>query len=185
MNFRIARQRAAVLALLEKLEADAGSLRLDMAGGYRVRGLHGWAWASPWGYGLFVDCHSSRRLSRLRRRLRRFMRVTVQGHGDGVFSFDRLPTHSEAEIVRRCLGIDRHPHTRQTRPPRPPRRRRYAGAQRDAGGRFRSARCRGRKAGLEPRTGPMVSDLARPPGPLEPPAERSKGDEAQASRQKG
>jgi hypothetical protein len=114
-----ARQRAALLKLVETLGCRDACLRRDECGDWRVNGKFGHIFAvpgvldRPTGEGFqiyyrgapeFEEPNSSQGWTWAKKAMA-FCAVANDGDGEGVLFLDRLPTPTEAEIIRDKLRI--------------------------------------------------------------------------------
>jgi hypothetical protein len=106
-----AKQRVALLGLVEALGCRDASLRKDECGDPRIVGKLGHIYAVPGGFQLyfrgapeFEELTSSQSWTWGKKALA-FAKVTNDGDGEGMLFLDRLPTAAEAEIIRAKLVI--------------------------------------------------------------------------------
>jgi hypothetical protein len=95
--------RAALLSLLEALDASPTTLRRDECGDWRIIGKTGHVYAVAGGFQLCVAL--SPRAWGFAKKAMSFCRVTQDGDEDGALFLDRLPTALEAEAIRDKLTI--------------------------------------------------------------------------------
>jgi hypothetical protein len=108
-----AAQRAALLKLIPALGCRDSSLRRDECGDPVVNGKKGHIIAvcgttdEPGNPGLmiYVMGWSTNGWNRAKDALSSFARLENDGDDEGVFFLDRLPTQSEAEIIRKLTGV--------------------------------------------------------------------------------
>jgi hypothetical protein len=94
--------RAALLRLVEALDASPTTLRRDECGDWRI-GKTGYVYAVAGGFQLYVAL--SPRAWGFARKALSFCRVTQDGDGEGMLFLDRLPAALEAEVIRDKLSI--------------------------------------------------------------------------------
>lgn len=113
-----ASDRARLLTLVDALGARASTLRRDECGDWRITGKLGWIYAASAldapdrpGFQIYCRCApefaeptSSQAWTWAKKALA-FCRVTQDGDMEGMLFLERLPTPTEAEIVRDKLGI--------------------------------------------------------------------------------
>jgi len=95
--------------LLTALDASPLALRLDDCGDWMVTGKLGHVYTDGAGYLLCVNGTSPRRWTNVKARLS-FCRLTQDGDDEGCLHLDRLPTPTEAALIREALGIRRRRH---------------------------------------------------------------------------
>ncbi|MGO9681180.1 MAG: hypothetical protein ACLPTZ_00955 [Beijerinckiaceae bacterium] len=95
--------------LLLALDASPLAMRLDDCRDWTIAGKLGHVYTDGAGYLLCVDGTSRRRWTNLKCRLR-FCRVAQDGDDEGCLHLDRLPTPTEAVLIRKALGIRRRLH---------------------------------------------------------------------------
>jgi hypothetical protein len=110
-------QRPALLKLRDALGCRENALRRDECGDWRVKGRQGQIYAVPEGFQL---CYFARNgvsefdgegphledYAKAKRELV-FCRLVQDGTGEGIFFLDRLPTPTEAEVIRETLVISK------------------------------------------------------------------------------
>jgi hypothetical protein len=109
------RRREALLMLRDALGVRDNALKRDECGDWRVNGRQGHIYAVPEGFQIvfFARCGVTEwdgegphieDCIRAKRSLI-FCRLAQDGVGEGIFFLDRLPTSTEAEIIRGILAI--------------------------------------------------------------------------------
>ena len=97
-------------AMLAALDASSRSLRRDVCGDPAINGRAGHICADGAGYLLYVHTGELvRRWGSIKRHLA-FCCVTQDGDDEGCLRLDRLPTSTEADCIRKALGIKRRRH---------------------------------------------------------------------------
>ncbi len=101
-------QRSALLKFAEALNSASNAFRRDECGDPRINGSRGHAYAAlvggkP-GFQLYCICESKQAWT-WAKKLMTFAKVTQDGDEEGILFLDRLPTATEAEIIRSYLGI--------------------------------------------------------------------------------
>ncbi len=107
------KQRPALLALLTALNASPKTLRRDDCGDWQILGTRGHIYAIPGtltepgreGFHIFIMGWSSRGWNAARSEIGKFASVTNDGDDEGALFLARLPTASEAEVIRKWCGI--------------------------------------------------------------------------------
>lgn len=95
--------------LLQALNASALALRRDACGDWAINGKHGYIYGSGRDYLVYINTRSSRRWNSVKRQLA-FCTVSQDGDDEGCLVLDRLPTPSEADLIRAIVGIRKHRH---------------------------------------------------------------------------
>jgi hypothetical protein len=113
--FPPAKQRPALLALRDALGCRDNALRRDECGDWRINGKQGHVYAVPEGFQLVFFARegvtewdgAGPHIEDYRRAKRDliFCRLAQDGTGEGTFFLGRLPTPTEAEIIRGTLMI--------------------------------------------------------------------------------
>jgi hypothetical protein len=121
--FPPAKQREALLPMLEALDASPSALRRDDCGDPRIDGRWGHIYAAPGsldrpdlpGFQIVVlseksetgafDRWTSQGWTYAKRAIEEFSELINNGDLEGVFFLHRLPTSTEAETIRRYCGI--------------------------------------------------------------------------------
>jgi hypothetical protein len=100
--------RAQQKRLLAALNASERALRRDECGAWAIGGKHGSI--STWGDGdtwaLFVACRSAQHWTWTKKKLS-FCMVTQDGDDEGCLRLHRLPTPSQATLIRNVVGIQK------------------------------------------------------------------------------
>ncbi len=103
----IAIDRANLVALLNALDASHRSLGRDQCGDWAIVGKAGHIYVDGLGFLLYVTTgESPRRWNNIKRRLA-FCQLNQDGDDEGCLHLDRLPTPTEAALIREALGIRR------------------------------------------------------------------------------
>ena len=107
-----AAQRAALLKLMPALGCSDTALRRDECGDPRLEGKHGHIYAvcgsldepgKP-GFMAYLSCETGMAWTYAKKALS-FAKVMNDGDDEGALFLDRLPSKSEAEMIRRYCGI--------------------------------------------------------------------------------
>jgi hypothetical protein len=98
------KQRAALKKLAAALNFSSTALRIDECGDPRINGSHGHVYAVPKGYQMFVMTETTRQWTAAKKALS-FASTWNDGDEEGSLILDRLPSASEAEAIRRYVGI--------------------------------------------------------------------------------
>jgi hypothetical protein len=104
-----AKQRAALKKLATAITSSSDALRIDECGDPRINGAHGHVYAAPEGFQFFVITETARAWTAAKKALG-FAKVCNDGDEEGAFILDRLPTATEAETIRRYVGIRKRRH---------------------------------------------------------------------------
>jgi hypothetical protein len=99
-----AAQRQALLALMPALGCSDMTLRRDECSDWRISGKHGHVYAVPGGFMLYVNCETRTGWTYAKRALS-FAKITNDGDDEGAFLLARMPSKSEADVIRRYCGI--------------------------------------------------------------------------------
>ncbi len=107
-----AKQRPALLELVKALGCRDNALRRDECGDWAVFGKHGHIYAVPGsldrpktpGFQIMVMGWTARGWNAAKGALA-FAELTNDGDSEGALFLDRLPTPSEAEVIRHYLGV--------------------------------------------------------------------------------
>jgi len=110
-------QRAALKKLGVALDCSSTAFQTDECGDPVIRGSAGHVYAVPGtiqnpgkeGFTLYLECDSPRAWTFAKRALA-FAELMNDGDEEGAFALHRLPTATEAETVRRYLGIRQRRH---------------------------------------------------------------------------
>src|SRR4029077_17656847 len=108
-------QRPARLKCAEALKCRDNALRRDECGDWRINGKQGHIYAVPGtidqpgtpGFQIYIQRESIRGLSAAKTALKSFTDLTLDCEVDGMLFFDRLPTATEAEVIRQYVGISK------------------------------------------------------------------------------
>jgi hypothetical protein len=102
--------RAHLEALMRALDASPGTLRRDECGDWAINGRLGHIFSNGAAFLLYVTTkESARRWNNVKHRLD-FCRVVQDGDDEGCLQLDRMPTPTEAGVIREALGIRRRRH---------------------------------------------------------------------------
>jgi hypothetical protein len=109
-RFPPAKQRPRLIELQAALDARAASLGRDECGDWAMSGKLGHIYAVQQRFQLVISTgESARRWTGVKNRLA-FCRVTQDGDDDGCMILDRLPSKSEAGLIREAVGIPQARH---------------------------------------------------------------------------
>jgi hypothetical protein len=108
-------QRPALLKFAEALKCRDNALRRDECGDWRINGKQGHIYAVPGtidqpgtpGFQIYIQRESIRGWSAAKTALKSFTDLTLDCEVDGMLFFDRLPTATEAEVIRQYVGISK------------------------------------------------------------------------------
>ena len=108
-------QRPALLKFAEALKCRDNALRRDECGDWRINGKQGHIYAVPGtinqpgtpGFQIYVQRESIRGWSAAKTALKSFTDLTLDCEVDGMLFLDRLPTATEAEVIRQYVGISK------------------------------------------------------------------------------
>lgn len=98
------KQRAALKKLAAALNSSSTALRIDECGDPRINGSQGHFYAVPGGFQLFVMTETPRQWTAAKKALA-FASIWNDGDEEGSLILNRLPSASEAEVIRRYVGI--------------------------------------------------------------------------------
>ena len=96
--------REALLGLAGALNSAPRTLRRDECGDWRINGKSGHIYAVPGGFQLCCMCESALAWTWAKKKMP-FAQVAQDGDAEGVLRMSRLPTRTEADAIRSCLGI--------------------------------------------------------------------------------
>jgi hypothetical protein len=97
--------RARLEVLLGAIDASPRALRCDQCGDYAITGKLGRILVDGQGFLFFITTNGSpRRWTFVKRRLA-FCHITQDGDDEGCLHLDKLPTPTEAKLIREALGI--------------------------------------------------------------------------------
>jgi hypothetical protein len=101
--------KAKLQTMLVALDAAHSQLRLDSCRTWTIRGKRGYL--ATWGNGVrwLIYCApgSARKWNRIRQALSPLGRCTQDGDDEGIIRIDRLPTHEQAALIRKAIGLVR------------------------------------------------------------------------------
>ena len=103
-------RRATLTVLLLALDASPLSLRRDFWrgigrwGDYAIHGKRGHTYPDGDGYLLCVHARSARSWSAAKRKLP-FCQLRIDGEDEGTFHLDHLPSPTEANAIRKVMGV--------------------------------------------------------------------------------
>lgn len=108
-------QRPALLKFAEALKCRDNALRRDECGDWRINGKQGHIYAVPGtinqpgtpGFQIYVQRELIRGWSAAKTALKSFTDLTLDCEVDGMLFLDRLPTATEAEVIRQYVGISK------------------------------------------------------------------------------
>jgi hypothetical protein len=103
-SFNAAVQRARLNEFAAALGSRDIALRRDECGDPRINGRRGHIYAAPEGFMLAVMGWSAQGWNKAKRALA-FARVSQDGDDEGILILERLPTKSEAAVIRHYLGV--------------------------------------------------------------------------------
>jgi hypothetical protein len=101
-------QRDAMLKFADALDCVSTALRSDECGDPRLNGRRGRIYASLKGYQIYVVAHSAQAWTWAKKALS-FAMLAQDGDEEGILKMDRPPTVSEAEPIRRYVGVSKKP----------------------------------------------------------------------------
>jgi hypothetical protein len=103
-KFPPAKQRPALLEMAKALLSRDKALRRDENGDWRILGKKGHVYAVPEGFQIWISGGTAAWWTAAKRKLK-YPQLCMDGDDEGVFILNRLPTSTEAELIRHYCGI--------------------------------------------------------------------------------